>query len=153
MRKFFVLAVPAMLLIIAGCSSGPNTSSDPRKVVINMFRAIENNDRDKLAHYLDFPALMTPSGSDYALSAMDSARTFADPEKILDDLLPGGQTYERWKDLQKIVNKVISQSPDSALVEVSFINKATSTQYYTVFGLDKMNDIWKIYSFNVPTGK
>ena len=153
MRKFFVLLAPAVLLIIAGCSSGPNTSSDPRKVVLNMFRAIENNDRSKLAHYLDFPALMTSTGSDYALSAMDTARTFSNPESILDDLLPGGETYEHWKNLQKIVNKVVSQTQDSALVEVSFIDKQTSTQYYTLFGLDKVNDIWKIYSFNVPSKK
>ena len=150
MRKIFVLLVPAILVVIAGCSSSPNTSSDPTKVVVNMFRAIENNDRQKLAHFLDFPALMTPTGSDYALSAMDTARTFSDPEQILDDLLPGGQTYEAWKDLQKIVNKVISQSPDSAVVEVTFNDKQTGRAYRTAFGLVRVNDIWKVYSFNVP---
>ncbi len=152
MRKSIVLLIPAILLIVAGCSSGPNTSSDPSKVVVNMFRAIQDNDRDKLAHYLDFPALMTPTGSDYALN-MDTARKFTNPEEILDDLLPGGQTYEAWKDLQKIVNKTISQSPDSALVEVTFNDKQTGRAYRTAFGLDKINDVWKIYSFNVPTNQ
>ncbi len=152
MRKVSVLLAPAIFLIVAGCSSGPNTSSDPTKVVVQMFRAIENNDRDKLAHYLDFPALMTPTGSDYALN-MDTARLFTNPEAILDDLLPGGKTYEAWKDLQKIVNKVISQSPDSALVEVTFNNKQTGRAYRTTFGLDKVNDVWKVYSFNVPTSE
>jgi len=149
MRKLFVLAVPAILLIVAGCSSGPNTSSDPTKVVVQMFRAIEDNNREKLAHFLDFPALMTPTGSDYALN-LDSARRFSNPEDILNDLLPGGQTYESWKDLQKIVNKTITQSDDSALVEVTFNNKQTGRAYRTAFGLDKINDVWKIYSFNVP---
>lgn len=149
MRKFFVFLVPAVLLIIAGCSSGPNTSSDPTKVVVQMFRAIENNDRDKLAHFLDFPALMTPTGSDYALN-LDTARTFTDPEEILNDLLPGGQTYESWKDLQKIVNKTISQTADSAVVEVTFNNKQTGRAYRTAFGLDKIKGVWKIYSFDVP---
>jgi hypothetical protein len=138
MRKIYVLLAPVILLIIAGCSSGPNTSSDPRKVVLNMFRAIQDDDRGKLAHYLDFPALMTPTGRDYALN-LDTARTFNSPEQVLDDLLPGGETYSHWNNLQKIVNRVISQSADTALVEVSFINKETSTQYYTIFGLDKIN--------------
>lgn len=152
MKKYFVFLAPAMLFIIAGCSSGPNTSTDPTKVVVQMFRAIENNDRDKLAHFLDFPALMTPMGSDYALN-MDTARTFSDPEKVLDDLLPGGQTYEQWKNLQKIVNKVVSQTEDTALVEVTFNNKETRRAYRTIFGLTRVNNIWKIYSFNASAGE
>ena len=149
MRKFFTLLAPVIVLVIAGCSSGPNTDSDPTKVVVKMFRAIENNDRATLAHYLDFPALMESTASVYALN-LDSARTFPHPEAILDDLLPGGQTYDSWKDLQKIVNKVVSQTSDTAMVEVTFNNKATGRAYRTIFGLDKVNDVWKIYSFNAP---
>ena len=50
--------------------------------------------------------------------------------------------------MQRIVGSG-SQLNDSALVEVSFINKETNTQYYNNFGPRKVNDVWKIYSFSV----
>lgn len=147
MNKFLVLVVSALVLVAFGCSSGPNTDSDPQKVVVKMFRAIEKGDRSALAHFLDFPTLLQQTGVDYALQS-DTVRVFHNPEDILDDLLEGGFTYSRWANLQKIVNKSW-QEQDSALVEVSFIDRQTDTQYYTKFGLRRVNDVWKVYSFNV----
>lgn len=146
MKKMFYL-LPLILLIAGGCSTRVNTENDPRKVVINMFAAMENNDREALAHYLDFKTLLTTTDRDYALQ-MDSVRQFYDPEQILDDLLEGGLTFTRWHLMQRVVGSATQQN-DSALVEVSFINKETSTQYYNKFGLRKVNDVWKIYSFSV----
>jgi hypothetical protein len=142
-----MLLLPAALLIMAGCSNKINTESDPRRAVIKMFQAMETNDRTTLAHFLDFETLLKAQENDYALQ-MDTARSFADPEEILDDLLEGGLTYQRWMALQRVVGSA-SQQNDSALVEVSFINKETSKQYYNKFGLRKVNDVWKIYSFSV----
>jgi len=146
LRNTFLL-LPALLIIVAGCNSASNDASGPREAVIKMFRAIENNDRETLAHYLDFQTLLKPGKVDYALT-MDSARTFNNPNEILDDLLEGGLTHNRWQALQRVVGSG-SQLNDSAQVEVSFINKETNTQYYNMFGLRKVNDVWKIYSFSV----
>jgi len=146
MKSFALFFVPALLLAVAGCGSGPNTDSDPQKVVVKMFRAIENNDRNSLAHYLDFPELMKGTDMDYALS--DTVRTFHNPEDILDDLLEGGYTHSRWTDLKKVINKSW-QTGDSALVEVSFMDTEKGKTYYTKFGLRRINDVWKVYSFNV----
>lgn len=143
----WILLLPAILLIVAGCSGKINTESDPRKAVIKMFRAMEKNDRTTLAHFLDFETLLKSGDNDYALQ-MDTARKFNGPDEILDDLLEGGLTYQRWMALQRIVGSA-SQQNDSALVEVSFINKETSKQYYNKFGLRKVNDVWKVYSFSV----
>jgi hypothetical protein len=112
-----------------------------------MFRAMEKNDRQTLAHFLDFETLLKAGTKDYALS-MDSIRTFNNPEEILDDLMEGGLTNQRWMAMQRIVGSG-SQMSDSALVEVSFINKKTNTQYYNKFGLRRVNDVWKVYSFSV----
>ncbi len=117
-----------------------------------MLKALEENDREKLAHYLDFSALLNPANRDYALQ-MDSVRRFRSPEDILNDLTEGGLTHDRWMSMQRIVaNDEITESGDTAFVEVSFISKETNKQYYNKWGLRKINDIWKIYSFGVlPT--
>ena len=67
MKKVLPLIVPVLLLVIAGCSSGANTESDPRQAVIKMFRAIERNERETLAHFLDFETLLKAGLKDYAL--------------------------------------------------------------------------------------
>jgi len=142
-----MLIVPALLAILAGCTGGANTEADPRRAVIKMFYAIEKDDRETLAHFLDFETLLKEGVQDYALK-MDSIRVFHSPEDILDDLLKGGLTNQRWLAMQRVVGSA-EQTNDSALVEVSFINKATSVQYYNKFGLRKVNDVWKVYSFSV----
>jgi hypothetical protein len=147
MRKFLFALIPVILATFLGCSSGFENESDPRKVVIKMFRAMEENERETIAHYLDFESLIKPGLEDYALK-MDSVRKFKDFNALLDDLVEGGLTYERWSPLQKVVGAA-TESTDSALVEVSFINKNSETQYYNKFGLRKINDRWKIYSFSV----
>lgn len=146
MRKYVIAIITIALIAAQGCGRGIDTEPDPRKVVLNMFRAMDNNDRQAIAHYLDFAALLRTGATDYALQ-MDSVRTFYDPEKMLDDLTKGGLTHTRWSLLQRIVGEA-SQAGDTALVEVSFIDKSTDTQYYTKFGLRKTGKMWKIFSFN-----
>ena len=147
MKRMLSVLVVLALLIIWGCSSGVNTDSDPRRVVIKMFNAMENNEREDLAHFLDFAALLKSHGRDYALQ-MDSARAFRSAEEILDDMVDSGLTKIRWFGMQKVVGSSEIMG-DTALVEVSFINKKTDTQYYNKFGLHRINDRWKIYSFSV----
>ena len=149
MRKFAVIFLLVAIALIQGCSSKGDQDPDPRQVVLNMLREMEKGDeeaRNALAHYLDFPSLLMPSDRDYALQ-MDSVRSFHNPEAILDDLTEGGLTRERWLSLQRVVGDA-EQVGDTAFVEVSFTNKITDTQYYNKWGLRKINGLWKIYSFH-----
>ncbi len=74
-------------------------------------------------------------------------RFFMDIDAILDDLTEGGLTHNRWMAMQRIVGDA-EQSGDTAYVEVSFISQETGKQYYNKWGLRKMNDRWKIFSFH-----
>lgn len=150
MRKSILVAIVLMLVIQTACVSKGDLEPDPRQVVLNMIRAMEKSDRTAVAHYLDLPSLLVPGERDYTLQ-MDSVRLFHDPNAILDDLCKGGLTWERWMGMQRIVGDA-SQSGDTAFVEVSFINKSTGTQYYNKWGLRKMNDRWKVFSFGVMGG-
>ncbi len=131
------------MLIISGCtSSGP---SDPRGTVIAMFGAMEKNDRAALAHLLDLGALMNNVNEDYALQT-DSPRVITNPQQILDDLTDDGLTKRRWFAMQRIVNKA-EVTGETATVQVTFVDKGSSTGYMTRFGLHVANGKWKIYSF------
>jgi hypothetical protein len=147
----------SIMLVVAlaavwGCSSDKYAEPDPQQTVVKFLRAVEQNRRADLAHYLDFPSFIGQHERDMALS--DTVRTFDNPEQILDELSKGGFTYERWMSMQRVVGKGEIMG-DSALVEVSFVNKDTGTQYYNKWGLRRYGKSWKIYSFGMlqPEGE
>ena len=137
-----IIAIVACLQFTA-CSSAD--LNDPRQVVITMFGAMEKNDQATLAHILDLAELMKDTGSDYALQG-STARVFTNPKDILDDLTDSGLTKQRWFSMQRIVNKAENMG-ETALVEVTFVDKESSKGYLTKFGLKKIHGKWKIYSF------
>jgi hypothetical protein len=147
MRKILTLMFAVAAFIIAASCSGPSVDDpDPRNVVVKFFRAMEDSDRTIVGKILDFPSLLGPRDTDYALKS-DTARVFFKPEEMIDDLMPGGLTYSRWQPLQKVVGSAEVEG-DTAYVEISFINKQTSTQYYNKAGLRRVNDRWKIFTFS-----
>ncbi|MBD3403495.1 hypothetical protein GF420_11410 [candidate division GN15 bacterium] len=140
------IALAALLLLglIAACGGTPSPDT-PKKTVIAMFGAMERNDQAALAHLLDLTALMKETNRDYAL-ASDSARTFTSPQQILEDLTNDGLTKRRWFSMQRIVNEA-QVTGDAATVDVTFHDKQSGIAYLTKFGVHKVNDKWKIYSF------
>lgn len=140
--RVVMICLVTSLMISACGGSGP---TDPRETVISFFGAMEKNDQAALAHLLDLAELMKNTENDYALQS-DEKRVFTSPIQILEDLTGNGLTKTRWFSMQRIVNRS-EINGSSATVEVSFVDKQTSTQYLTKFGLHIINDKWKIYTF------
>ncbi|UCD93379.1 MAG: hypothetical protein JSU69_06275 [Candidatus Zixiibacteriota bacterium] len=127
----------------------------PREVVIKLFGAMERDDRAAIAHLVDLPRLMGITDHDYALQ-MDEPRVFYNPEDVLNDLTGDGLTKTRWFSRQRVIGSM-EITGDTALVEVTFRRKKEDTtsanvRYYTKFGLHKVNDRWRIYSFKTISG-
>ena len=137
--SFLVLSLSTLL----SCSD--SKSSDPKETVIRLFGAMERNEKAAILQLVDVPAMMEKSTEDYALQS-DNPRIFHDPEDILNDLTGDGLTKTRWFSMQRIIGQVEIKG-DTAFVEVSFIDKARSKQYYNKFGLYKSPTGWRIYSF------
>jgi len=116
-----------------------------------MIRAVEDHNRDKLAHYIDFPALLSNTSGNITLNA-EEPQKITNPKALLDEFDEGGKTRERWMAMQRIVGNSEIKG-DTAFVEVSFISKETGTHYYNKWGLHKMQGMWKIYSFGVMPGE
>ena len=144
-----MLAFVLTVLGLVGC--GSDDEFDPRKVVISMFGAMEKNDKATLAHILDLVELMKTTQQDYALGGVN-ARVWTNPQQILDDLTGDGLTKQRWFSYQRIVNKA-EIFGETASVEVTFVDKEKSKGYRTKFGVHKVNEKWKIYSFRTIQGE
>lgn len=139
----FTAMLVGSILITTGCEDkGPD---NPHDVVIQLFGAMERNERAALPYLLDLRELMEPKDEDYALQRR-IPRKFFSPEEILNDLTDSGLTKTRWFSMQRVIGdtQVIG---DSAWVEVSFVDKDKGIQYYNKFGLHRKKDRWKIYSF------
>ena len=145
-RKLFLLfpvAVGLFSLLFLACSG--SDAGDPKDVVIQLFGAMERNEKAAIVRLVDIPALMEISGEDYALQ-MENPRIFHSPEDILNDLTDDGLTKMRWFSMQRVIGRT-EVLGDTAYVEVSFIDKDKSKQYYNKFGLHKKEAGWKIFSF------
>jgi hypothetical protein len=131
------------LLVWGGCSE--DKQNDPRQTVISFFGAMEKNDQATLARLLDLGELMRNTQEDYAVTT-DQPRVFTNPKDILDDLTNEGLTKRRWFSMQRIVGNA-DVTPETATVEVTFVDKQASQGYLTKFGLRKTNGKWRIFSF------
>ncbi len=130
-------------VLCVGCAE--NQQNDPRQTVISFFGAMEKNDPATLSRLLDLSELMRNTREDYAVTT-DQPRVFSNPKDILDDLTNEGLTKRRWFSMQRIIGNSDVQ-PETATVEVTFVDKQQSTGYLTKFGLRKTNGKWRIYSF------
>ncbi len=138
----FLFLLAAAISVVSGCGG---SADNPRDVVIQLFGAMERNERAALPHLLDMRAMMEQGEEDYALQRK-MPRKFYSPEQIMDDLTDSGLTKTRWFTMQRIVGNTEMRG-DSAWVEVSFVDKDKGVQYYNKFGLHRKKGNWKIYSF------
>lgn len=143
--KMALLSLSVVFVLGIGCTGGKNTSANPKDTVIEMFGAMEKDDPATLVHTLDMNELMRNTDQDYSLST-DEPRVFRNPQELLNDMTGDGLTKQRWFSHQRIIGNTEIMG-DAASVEVTFIDKATSRGYRTKFGLHKVSNKWKIYSF------
>lgn len=148
MRWLHGIVFLMLALVLFSCTYS-NKEADPqiRRTVMKIFTAMADSNRSELAELLDFRSLLLPGETDYALS-MDSARHFNDSEEMLDDLLPGGFTHQRWSQMTKVVAEASQLfKSDSATVIVTFVTK--QKKYVSRFGLHRLSGKWQVYSFHI----
>lgn len=141
-----LLFVSGALISVTGCSG--NVGRRPKQVVIKLFGAMERNDKGAVANALDLVSLIQVRDRDYALN-LDTPRVMNSPTDILDDLTGEGETKRVWFDLQRVVGEEEIVG-DTAYVEVTFGDRDSGRYFYNKFGLHKVGDQWRIFSFRTP---
>jgi len=134
-----------ILIVIIGvfaCSGKPG----PKEVVFDFIRAVYKSDSLKITEILDVDAYIEMHIVE--MSPEDSAAVFDEQRiKTIQSLLGGGEKRAYWMKSQILVNKVNAKG-DFAEVDVSFIDKVSSTLRYTKIQLRKQpDDSWRIIYF------
>lgn len=151
MKRNLIISFAFLIYLVsltAGCSQ--EAGQDPKSAVIQMFGAMERDDKSALARLLDLPELMKNINEDYSLQT-ETPRVFTNPQDLLDDMTEDGLTKQRWFSYQRIINKAEVMG-ETATVEVTFVDKENSQGYRTKFGVHLKQGKWRIYSFKTITG-
>jgi hypothetical protein len=145
LKKILVLitALSAAALLIV-CSSG---QPQPGSVVLHFVNALQGSQPIELNKYLLINQLVQEDVKEVyiyndSLSISQNIRQFSDLFE------PGGKLRKFWTSKQIVIgNSEISG--DTALVEVSFIDRQTRTQFLNKWGLLKTDEGWRIFAFKM----
>ena len=142
---------PPTILVIAsilifGCSS--KGRSDPKDAVKNMFEAMRASDSVALAANVDLRAAAGDLHSSLAGSGVDTTDQTLDWGALLLKQMTGeGELRKRWLTDNQIVLGRSEVTADSALVEVSFLDRVTRVQYYNKMRLNFRGGHWVVTDF------
>lgn len=153
-RRTTAIAAPAWLILIAlalsaltSCSH--NARPDPKDTIKLMFEAMRQSDSVSLAINIDLASAARGMERDLGPAVADSTGTEPDPAaRLLSSMVGEGDLRNRWLTGNQIVLGHTETKGDTALVEVSFIDKITRVQYYNKMRLVFRNDRWVVTDFH-----
>jgi len=138
-RSHLILAV----LLILSCSS----SNQPKDTVMTFFGAMRSADTLGIQSTVDLEKVLAERKNELVLAGRSAEADSLNREKLIGELTVGNLNL-LWLKNQIVVGKT-EKKGDTALVEISFIDPNTGTQYYNKMALYKKDKDWKIFAFKV----
>ena len=138
-RSHLILAV----LLILSCSSG----NQPKNTVMIFFGAMRSADTLGIVNTVDLEKILAERKNELLQSGKTAQADSLNREKLIEELTVGNLN-QQWLKNQIVVGKT-EKSGDTALVEISFIDPNTGTQYYNKMALYRKDKNWKIFAFKV----
>lgn len=140
-----VTVVMLLTLISSGCTGSGHP--EPKDTIKGMFGAIRASDSTFLRTHIDLESAAAGIRDDLAYPMADSTETVpALGERLLGALTGEGVLKTRWLQDQIVLGKSWIRG-DTALVEVSFIDRLTHMQYYNKMRLEFRGDHWVVTQF------
>ncbi len=144
------IVTPICLGLVAGMLSGCGESRpDPKSTVKDLFTAMRDADTTAVRSIVDLRSAATGIAED--LPAIQPADSLTVPDTaawLLGQMTSeNGRLRRRWLTDNQIVLGETEVSGDSALVEVSFLDRVTRVQYYNKMRLVYRDDRWVITHF------
>ena len=139
MRSYLILAV----LLILSCSSG----NQPKNTVMIFFGAMRSSDTLGIVNTVDLEKILAERKNELLSAGKTAQADSLNREKLIEELTVGNLN-QQWLKNQIVVGKT-EKKGDTALVEISFIDPNTGTQYYNKMALYRKDKNWKIFAFKV----
>jgi hypothetical protein len=144
--RISALLMGLALIAIALVSCSHNARPDPRNTIKNMFEAMRMSDSVSLAMNIDLAAAAQDMRQLIPGGIPDTSGD--DPAtRLLSSMVDDGELKKRWLTDNQIVVGKSEIDGDTALVEVSFIDRVTRVQYYNKMRLIFRNNRWVITDF------
>jgi hypothetical protein len=145
-RALLPAVVALATLAAAGCAGDGHP--EPKDTIKGMFGAIRTSDSTFLRMHIDLESAAADVREDLSLPATtDSAGIVRAPgEQLLGALTGEGALKTRWLQDQIVLGESWVRG-DTALVEVSFIDRLTHMQYYNKMRLEFRGDHWVVTRF------
>ena len=137
-NKFFILP----LLLIISCSG-----NQPKNTVMTFFGAMRSADTLGIVNTVDLEKILAERKSELLSAGKTAQADSLNKEKLIEELTVGNLN-QVWLKNQIVVGKT-EKKGDTALVEISFIDPNTGTQYYNKMALYRKDKNWKIFAFKV----
>lgn len=138
-RSHLILAV----LLILSCSSG----NQPKNTVMIFFGAMRSSDTLGIVNTVDLEKILAERKNELLSAGKTAQADSLNREKLIEELTVGNLN-QLWLKNQIVVGKT-EKKGDTALVEISFIDPNTGTQYYNKMALYRKDKNWKIFAFKV----
>jgi len=136
---FFILT----LFIFLSCSSG----NQPKNTVMSFFGAMRSADTLGIESTVDLERILAERKNELLQAGKTAQADSLNKEKLIEELTVGNLN-QLWLKNQIVVGKT-EKKGDTALVEISFIDPNTGTQYYNKMALYRIDEGWKIFAFKV----
>jgi hypothetical protein len=144
----FPLAVIVAALIasvVTGCSH--DARPNPKETITLMFEAMRNSDSVSLALNIDLPVAAASIRNELPQVQDTSGGEIDWGAVVLSEMVGDGGLRKRWLDEHQIVLGRAEVTGDTALVEVSFLDRVTRVQYYNKMELVYRGDRWIVTRF------
>ena len=143
---FLLLAIMIpSVMFFTGCS--PQGRPDPKDAIKNMFDAMRTSDSVALAANVDLGAAAHDLRSELAGPGGDTSAVLDWEGLLLNQLTGEGELRKRWLLDNQIVLGRSEVTADSALVEISFLDRVTRIQYYNKMRLHFRRGHWVVTDF------
>lgn len=137
-------------MIFAGAVAGGcgEDRPNPKNTVKDLFTAMQNSDSAAVRALVDLESVApTVLGELPEIRPVDSLTVPDTTAWLLGQMTGDGRLRQRWLTDNQIVLGDTEISGDSALVEVSFLDRVTRVQYYNKMRLVYRGDRWVITQF------
>lgn len=145
MKKILILllAVSAASILVV-CGKG---EPQPRSEVLDFVNALHKDQPLDLNNYLDMNQIVREDAPNVYIY-IDSLSLSQNIQQFTNLFEPGGRLRQLWTSMQIVIGDTEVRG-DTALVEVSFIDRQTRKQFYNKWGLIKTGEGWRVFAFKL----